>query len=522
MKKGLKIMFVLLLVFGLLTGCGCENQNEQKTTYKITFDTDGGSEISPQEVSEGSLAQKPVDPTKDGYSFAGWEYEGNDYFFTSTITKDMTLKAKWTKAGSRYTVRFDSDGGSTVYSITVIEGDTINKPTDPTKEEYVFKHWTLNGAEYNFSTPVTANIELKAVWEKGSAPDPTNQEFTVTFDSDGGSEVAEQTVKYNKKATQPKNPTKTGYVFLDWTLNGKVFKFTTKITADITLTATWAKEGNYTVKFDTNGSSDVIADQVVKAGKLVTKPTDPTKDGYVLKEWQLNGKTYDFATKVSQDMILKAVWGLPTYKVTFDSDGGSTVKAQTIEKGKTAKKPTDPTKTGHTFKGWFNGETEYDFATPVTADVTIKAKWEAVKYTITFNSDGGSSVASQEVEYGAKVQQPANPTKEGYTFKEWQLGTTKYNFDTKVTKAITLKAVWTKETAKTYTFKVKAVDTYSPDRTIEVYENGTKINFTRITLSDNTLCTGTNPTVNVYDIEGVNSVTVVLTSGSSVTATLSN
>ncbi len=521
MKKNLKIMFILLIVCGLLTGCGCENKNESKTTFKITFDTDGGSEISPQEVSEGSLAQKPVDPTKDGYSFAGWEYEGSDYFFTSTITQDMTLKAKWTKSGSRYTVRFDSDGGSTVYSVTVTEGEKITKPSDPTKEGYTLKYWTLNGAEYNFSTPVTANIELKAVWEKAAATNE-DQEFTVTFDSDGGSEVAEQTVKYNKKATQPKNPTKKGYVFLEWTLDGKIFKFTTKITADITLTATWAKEGNYTVKFDTNGSADVIEDQVVKAGKLVTKPTDPTKDGYVLKEWQLDGKTYDFNTKVSKDMILKAIWALPTYKVTFDSDGGSTVKVQTIEKGKTAKKPTDPTKTGHTFKGWFVGETEYAFATPVTADITIKAKWEAQKFTVTFDSDGGSTVPAQEVEYGSKASKPANPTKDGYTFKEWQLSGKAYSFDTKVTKAITLKAVWTKEAAKTYTFKVKKVDDYSPDRIIEVYENGTKINFTKITLNGNPLCTGSNPAVNVYDIDGVNKVTVVLTSGSSVTATLSN
>lgn len=523
MKKNLKALLLLVIAFGLLlTGCG--KTEETKTTYKITFDTDGGSEIETQTVEQGSLPQKPTDPTKEGYSFGGWEYNGSEYTFTNTVTSDITLKAKWEKAATRYTVRFDSDGGSTVYSITVNEGEPITKPSNPTKEGYTFKTWNLNGAEHNFSTPVTSNIELKAVWEVDTTiSKPTeNESHTVTFDSDGGSDVASQTVAHNKKATTPKSPTKSGYVFLDWTLNDKVYKFSTKVTADITLKATWTKEGNYTVTFDTNGSTDTIEKQTIKAGKLVTKPTDPKKDGYVLKEWQLNGKTYDFSTKVSQDMILKAVWTLPTFKVTFNTDGGSTVKAQTIEINKTAKKPTDPTKTGHTFKGWFVGEKEYDFATPVTADVTITAKWEATKYTVTFDSAEGSAVAAQEIEYGKLVTKPTNPTREGYTFKEWQLNGKTYNFSTKVTKAITLKATWTKEAAKTYTFKVKTIDAYSPDRTIEVYENGTKINFDSIKVGNSVICRGTNPTVNVYDVDGITSVTVVLTSGSSVTAKLSN
>lgn len=68
-----------------------------------------------------------------------------------------------------------------------------------------------------------------------------------------------------------------------------------------------------------------------------------------------------------------------TYTVTFDSDGGSAVTAQTVESGKTATKPADPTKAGYTFKGWYLGETAYDFATPVTGNITLKAKWEKIE-----------------------------------------------------------------------------------------------------------------------------------------------
>lgn len=524
MKHFKKILLILVAFVLLLTGCNEETGEGTvaKAKYKITFDSDGGSEVFTQEVEAGNLAQKPTDPTKSGYAFDGWQYNGEDYDFNKSVSSDMTLKAKWVSSGSKYTVRFDSDGGSTVYSITVNENEKATKPTDPTKDGYVFKYWSYNDTEYDFESPVTANIELKAVWSSN-----TDGPYTVKFDSAGGTEVADQTVKKNKKATAPKTPTKTGYVFLDWTLDGKVYSFSTKVTADITLVATWAQEGNYTVRFDTNGSEDVIASQIIKAGKLVSKPKDPVRDGWELKEWQFEDKPYDFNTKVSQDMVLKAIWQLPHFDVTFDSAGGSTVKTQSIEINKTAKKPTNPTKTGYTFKGWFIGETEYEFTTPVTAAITLVAHWEVNKYMVDFDSDGGSDVESQLIEYGAKVSQPANPTKDGWVFEKWQLNGTTYNFDTKVTKAITLKAVWTKAVAKTYTFKIveDTHDTFTTDYTLEVYENGTKINFTSAKLNGNIFCYGTAPFIErdeANDARAAGSITVVLTNGQSVTATYTN
>ena len=529
MKKNLKILLLFVMIFGLLL-TGCDEKEEEKAKYRVTFDSNGGSEVFTQEVEEGSLAQKPEDPTRDGYIFGGWEYNDEEYTFNESVSKDITLKAKWTQSVVRYSVKFDSDGGTTVYTITVNEGEVAKKPTDPTREGYTFKYWTLNDAEYTFDAPVTSNIELKAVWVSASASTSTH---TVTFDSSEGSEVASQTVKHNGKATAPKNPTRSGYVFLDWTLNGNIFKFTTKITADITLVATWAKEGNYTITFDTNGSPDTIPKQTVKAGKLVTRPTDPTKEGYVLKEWQFNNQTFDFSTKVSQDMILKAIWELPKFKVTFNSNGGTTVKAQNVEINKKATKPTNPTKTGHTFLGWFIGEgdsaTEYDFNTPVTEAITLNAKWEANKYTVTFNSNGGSEVASQEVTYGNKAQEPSPaPTREGYVFKGWLLNNKPYAFSTKVTKSITLVASWTKESEKTYTFNYESIEQAQIDNggvsgtndvTIRVYENNVQINFSSIRVDDYELCKGVNPTVNLFDIKGKTSVTVILTNGKSVTAT---
>ena len=106
------------------------------------------------------------------------------------------------------------------------------------------------------------------------------------------------------------------------------------------------------------------------------------------------------------------------YTVTFQSEGGSEVASQ-IRANTPADRPADPTKEGYTFIGWYNGESEWDFETPVTADLTLTAKWQLNRYTITFDTAGGSEVPSITQDYGTAIIAPANPTKTGYTFAGW-------------------------------------------------------------------------------------------------------
>ena len=106
------------------------------------------------------------------------------------------------------------------------------------------------------------------------------------------------------------------------------------------------------------------------------------------------------------------------YTVTFQSEGGSEVASQ-IRANTPAAQPDNPTKEGHTFIGWYNGESEWDFEAPVTADLTLTAKWQLNRYTITFDTAGGSEVPSITQDYGTAIIAPANPTKTGYTFAGW-------------------------------------------------------------------------------------------------------
>ena len=137
------------------------------------------------------------------------------------------------------------------------------------------------------------------------------------------------------------------------------------------------------------------------------------------------------------------------YTVTFDSYGGTPVPpAQEVEYGLTATKPADPTLKGYTFAFWYLGEDEqnataYDFDTPVTENITLTAKWNINKYTVTFDSYGGTPVPpAQEVEYGLTATEPAAPEKTGYTFDGWYLGDEKYDFSAAVEQNITLTAKW--------------------------------------------------------------------------------
>ncbi len=106
------------------------------------------------------------------------------------------------------------------------------------------------------------------------------------------------------------------------------------------------------------------------------------------------------------------------YTVTFQSKGGSEVASQ-IRANTPADQPADPTKEGYTFIGWYNGESEWNFETPVTADLTLTAKWQVNQYTITFKPENGGQDIVIKQDYGTAITAPANPTKTGYTFAGW-------------------------------------------------------------------------------------------------------
>ncbi len=226
---------------------------------------------------------------------------------------------------------------------------------------------------------------------------------------------------------------------------------------------------NWVVTFDSYGGSKVDP-QVVEYGLYAQKPADPTLEGFTFKYWYLDdeNEAYDFEnTPVTADITLTAKWEINKYTVTFDSYGGSKVDPQVVEFGLYAQEPEEPTLEGFTFKYWYlDDENEaYDFEnTPVTADITLTAKWEINKFKVTFDTDGGEPIPDDQfVEWGLFVEEPTTePTKTGYTFDGWYLGDEKYDFSAAVEQNITLTAKWEAKKANVHLMIFKSGDLSTP------------------------------------------------------------
>jgi uncharacterized repeat protein (TIGR02543 family) len=174
------------------------------------------------------------------------------------------------------------------------------------------------------------------------------------------------------------------------------------------------------VEFETGTDSD-IPDQTVPARGLVKRPPDPTDSERIFVGWFKDKDfeyPWDFDTKVTDDMTLYAKWTREQqthYTVTFDSNGGSSVPKQTVYPGDTVMRPTPaPTRPDYTFDGWYKDSPSvlWDFDAKVTGDMTLHAKWtreQQTLYTVTFDSNGGTSVEEQLVPYGGTVERPADP-----------------------------------------------------------------------------------------------------------------
>ena len=374
--------------------------------YTITFDTNGGSEIAPITQDYGTEITAPDNPTRKGYTFKGWDKE-----IPKTMpAENITVKAQWEI--NQYTITFDTNGGSETAPITQDYGTEITAPDNPTRKGYTFKGWDKEIPK----TMPAENITVKAQWE-------INQ-YTITFDTNGGSETAPITQDYGTEITAPDNPTRKGYTFKGW--DKEIPK--TMPAENITVKAQW-EINQYTITFDTNGGSET-APITQDYGTEITAPDNPTRKGYTFRGWDKEIPK----TMPAENMTVKAQWEINQYTITFDTNGGSEIVPITQDYGTEITAPDNPTRKGYTFKGWDKEIPE----TMPSENITVKAQWEINPYTITFDTNGGSEIAPITQDYGTQIAAPANPTRKGYTFKGWDKEIPK----TMPAENMTVKAQW--------------------------------------------------------------------------------
>lgn len=255
--------------------------NPNGTPVTVTYDYgERGGIYAKQIVQAGEKAIEPDVPSRQGYQFTDWYLDDTKYDFNTAVTKDMTLTAKWT--ANSYTITFDTDGGSAVASITQEYGTAITAPADPTRTGYTFAGWDR-------AIPATMpaeNMTIKANW--------TVNQYTITFDTDGGSTVAPITQDYGTAITAPEAPTKIGYTFAGW--NPKIPA--TMPAENLTITAQWRYNGgssggsssySITIPSKTENGSVGVSPKNASAGSTVTITVKPDS-GYVLETISVTDK----------------------------------------------------------------------------------------------------------------------------------------------------------------------------------------------------------------------------------------
>ena len=368
-------------------------------TYAVTLNTNGGTinsgNVTGYTYGVGATLPAADDMTYTGHTFKGW-YD-NEGLTGSPVTAiggtEMGNKEYWAKWEiNQYTITVKPENGKADITITQDYGTPITAPT-LTREGYTFKGWDKEIPE----TMPADNITVKAQWE-------INQ-YTITFDTNGGSEIVPITQDYGTEITAPDNPTRKGYTFKGW--DREIPK--TMPAENMTVKAQW-EINQYTIAFDTNGGSE-IAPITQDYGTEITAPDNPTRKGYTFKGWDKEIPE----TMPAENITVKAQWEINQYTITFDTNGGSEIAPITQDYGTKITAPDNPTRKGYTFKGW---DKEIPKTMPAE-NITVKVQWEINQYTITFDTNGGSDIAPITQDYGTEITAPDNPTRKGYTFKGW-------------------------------------------------------------------------------------------------------
>ena len=339
----------------------------------VTLDLGGGTLGNSSEdiqiiVKNGSTFTAPASdgltrPDGDTDNYFMWlDGNGNSYEPGGSVPSDVTeLTVQWT--APTYAVTLNTNGGTinngNVTGYTYGVGATLPAADDMTYTGHTFKGWYDN--ENLTGSPVTAiggaetgNKEYWAKWE-------INQ-YTITFDTNGGSEIAPITQDYGTEITAPDNPTRKGYTFKGW--DKEIPE--TMPAENITVKAQW-EINQYTITFDTNGGSE-IAPITQDYGTEITAPDNPTRKGYTFKGWDKEIPK----TMPAENITLKAQWEINQYTITFDTNGGSEIAPITQDYGTEITAPDKPTRKGYTFKGWDKEIPE----TMPAENITITARWK--------------------------------------------------------------------------------------------------------------------------------------------------
>lgn len=344
----------------------------------ITFVVDGAE--TPYTIAEGEATTKPADPTKEGYTFAGWSPAVSE-----KVSGDATYTATWNVNKHDIVYKVDGEVYKTVKDVEY--GTELTAIDNPTKDGYTFSGWTgLPSTMPDNNVEVTGSFKIC--------------EYTITFEVNG--EQTTQTVKYGEMPVKPADPVVEGYTFKKWVPE------IVAATEEVTYSA-YFDTNSYTLLYQIDGV-DYSSSTVWYNDALSPIPNDePKKDGYTFSGWNEEQPE----RMPAHDVTITGSWTPNKYTVAFVADD-QTVSSEKLDCGSAISAPADPTKEGYTFTGWSPNVDE----TVPAHDVTYTAVFSVNQYKVTFMSEG-SVVKEGMLDYGSTIEAPQNPTKEGFEFLRW-------------------------------------------------------------------------------------------------------
>ena len=469
-----------------------------------------GSIVMRIQTNDKGVCSMPESPVRDGYVFGGWYYDNtctHAVDFSQPLLSDasnfVVLFAKWTEAPSNVLdVTYSANGGQFADGNNVMLGQTdsngiARQPLAPTRDGYVFAGWYYHSDgtdQVDFNQPIVGggdHVTLFAAWT------PVKQDKTVEilYVANGGTffdgnETMQGVTDTDGIARLPLQPTREGYDFLGWSYDrdgNDPVDFTKAIVAGsghATVYAQWKQNNEKTVLYVANGG--VFADGneamegVTDSDGVARQPLAPTRDGYTFTGWTYDAagtEPVDFTKPVQgggQHVTFFAQWAELANNekdVLYVANGGVFADGNEVLQGVTdgdgvARQPLAPTREGYTFAGWTydsEGNDPVDFSKPVQGGgdhVTFYAQWTknetpAVEtHKVNFYVDG--STTTVEVEDGKTVDQPSDPSVDGFDFVGWSSSKEsfkKFDFSTPITEDTTVYAFFTAKTPKSETLK---------------------------------------------------------------------
>ena len=462
--------------------------------YTVNFDLNGGligdaDHVDPQTVKEGSKVDNPGTPILDDqHKFGGW-YDENDEYFDITnrnIDRNITLKAKWLDP-DKYRISVSvaegcEDMGEVIGGGIFTEGETISIRATANKS-FEFDGWLIdNGTELVKTNPLTVNVEenkefhavFKSFIDDNNLVNYSEAYFLMDSSLELWINLYPDVIRINDwngtYKIKNKYPSENNPLYgVSWVLGNVRLGINPAIkpgsySVDIevgkrggktSIVRVTVEMGYRVIFYEEHISIDALSEKIVRVGEKVDEPNVPDWDGHIFVGWYDNdGNLFDFDTVITKDMILRARW-IDARTVTFDPENGSQSFDVNVADGSKVAEPEKPVYGGYSFAGWYQvigdtvSETEFDFDTPITDNIVLKAKWNK-ELAVIFDTAGGSSVPAQTINPGEKAIRPADPVKAGWRFIEWyekdtetgEVSDTPFDFDTVITKDITIVAKW--------------------------------------------------------------------------------